>query len=157
MRLPRRVPWASLAELDQVCSWIYADENDLDAKVRAINRVSKTKLPHLVAKFEQSMFLPGGCMEAHNDDTACARLSAVHLVCDRARRVGTGFIVFFIIATSICLGHCTIGQRTGRSAPAWSVCKVHCEHRCPAGVTCVVSRAPTCCHARGLAQPRSPS
>ena len=40
MRLPRRVPWASLAELDQVCNWIYADENDLDAKILALNRVS---------------------------------------------------------------------------------------------------------------------
>lgn len=39
MRLPRRVPWSSLAELDQVCSWIYTDEYDLDAKVLAVNRV----------------------------------------------------------------------------------------------------------------------
>ncbi|KAI0697141.1 Las1-like-domain-containing protein [Cytidiella melzeri] len=50
MRLPRRVPWASLAELDQVCSWIYADENDLDAKILAINRLSAwkvmTAIPH---------------------------------------------------------------------------------------------------------------
>ncbi|KAI0085676.1 Las1-domain-containing protein [Irpex rosettiformis] len=50
MRLPRRVPWASLAELDQVCSWIYADENDLDAKVLAINRLAAwkatTTIPH---------------------------------------------------------------------------------------------------------------
>lgn len=40
MRLPRRVPWASLSELDEVCSWIYTDETDLEAKVRAVNRVS---------------------------------------------------------------------------------------------------------------------
>ncbi|KAF9454998.1 Las1-domain-containing protein [Macrolepiota fuliginosa MF-IS2] len=50
MRLPRRVPWASLAELDQVCAWIYTDEHDLDAKVLAINRLSAwkaiTPLPH---------------------------------------------------------------------------------------------------------------
>ncbi|KLO19996.1 Las1-domain-containing protein [Schizopora paradoxa] len=46
----RRVPWASLAELDQVCSWIYADESDIDAKIRAVNRLSAwkciTQIPH---------------------------------------------------------------------------------------------------------------
>ncbi|GBE78457.1 Las1-domain-containing protein [Sparassis crispa] len=50
MRLPRRVPWESLSELDQVCSLIYADENDIDAKVQAVNRISAwraiTSLPH---------------------------------------------------------------------------------------------------------------
>ena len=40
MRLPRRVPWAAITELEQVCSSIYADENDMDAKIFAINRVS---------------------------------------------------------------------------------------------------------------------
>ena len=39
MRLPRRVPWTSLSELDQVCAWIYADEHDLYTKTLAINRV----------------------------------------------------------------------------------------------------------------------
>ncbi|KAF5377178.1 hypothetical protein D9615_006336 [Tricholomella constricta] len=50
MRLPRRVPWASLSELEQLCSWIYTDENDVDAKVLAVNRLSAwratTYLPH---------------------------------------------------------------------------------------------------------------
>ena len=41
MRLPRRVPWSSLSELDQVCSWIFTDENDLDAKTFAVNRVRR--------------------------------------------------------------------------------------------------------------------
>ena len=40
MRLPRRVPWASPAELDQLCNWIYADELDVDAKIFALQRVS---------------------------------------------------------------------------------------------------------------------
>lgn len=40
MRLPRRVPWASIGELEQLCSWIYTDETDFDAKARAVNRVS---------------------------------------------------------------------------------------------------------------------
>ena len=47
MRLPRRVPWASLAELEEICAAIYADENDLDAKVFAINRVRPSPTSHL--------------------------------------------------------------------------------------------------------------
>ncbi|KAJ7169509.1 Las1-like-domain-containing protein [Mycena filopes] len=50
MRLPRRVPWTSITELDQVCSWIFTDEYDLDSKTKAINRLSAwrviTPLPH---------------------------------------------------------------------------------------------------------------
>ncbi|KAI0757360.1 Las1-like-domain-containing protein [Daedaleopsis nitida] len=50
MRLPRRVPWESLGELEQVCAWIYTDENDLDAKQRAVHRLAAWKasvpLPH---------------------------------------------------------------------------------------------------------------
>ncbi|KAI5123721.1 hypothetical protein M0805_000315 [Coniferiporia weirii] len=50
MGLPRRVPWANLTELDQVCSWIYADENDTPARSLAVNRLSAwrtiTPLPH---------------------------------------------------------------------------------------------------------------
>ncbi|KXN81109.1 Protein LAS1 [Leucoagaricus sp. SymC.cos] len=50
MRLPRRVPWASASELDQVCAWIYTDEHDLVAKSLAVNRLSAwkniTPLPH---------------------------------------------------------------------------------------------------------------
>ncbi|KIJ68797.1 hypothetical protein HYDPIDRAFT_82630 [Hydnomerulius pinastri MD-312] len=50
MRLPRRVPWAHIGELEQVCSWIYEDEEDFEAKTLAINRLSAwkaiTALPH---------------------------------------------------------------------------------------------------------------
>ncbi|KAH7883943.1 Las1-like-domain-containing protein [Phlebopus sp. FC_14] len=50
MRLPRRVPWAHVGELEQVCSWIFMDEADLEAKTFAINRLSAwkaaTALPH---------------------------------------------------------------------------------------------------------------
>ncbi|TFK76738.1 Las1-domain-containing protein [Pluteus cervinus] len=52
MKLPRRVPWVSIAELDQVCSWIYADEHDTPSKILAINRLSAwrviTSLPPAV-------------------------------------------------------------------------------------------------------------
>ncbi|KAJ3826231.1 Las1-like-domain-containing protein [Lentinula raphanica] len=52
MKLPRRVPWASIAELDEVCAAIYADESSLDSKTFAINRLTAwkaiTALPHAV-------------------------------------------------------------------------------------------------------------
>ncbi|KAF9015458.1 Las1-like-domain-containing protein [Cyathus striatus] len=50
MRLPRRVPWASTAELDQLCSWIFADDADFNSRQLAIHRLSAwkaiTALPH---------------------------------------------------------------------------------------------------------------
>ncbi|KAG1777385.1 Las1-like-domain-containing protein [Suillus placidus] len=50
MRLPRRVPWVNINELDQLCSWVFMDEGDLEAKRFAINRLSAwravTALPH---------------------------------------------------------------------------------------------------------------
>lgn len=50
MRLPRRVPWASVGELEQLCSWIYTNDDDGDSKLLAINRLSAwkniTTLPH---------------------------------------------------------------------------------------------------------------
>ncbi|KAG1908488.1 Las1-like-domain-containing protein [Suillus fuscotomentosus] len=50
MKLPRRVPWANINELDQLCSWVFMDESDLEAKRFAINRLSAwravTALPH---------------------------------------------------------------------------------------------------------------
>ncbi|KZT06264.1 Las1-domain-containing protein [Laetiporus sulphureus 93-53] len=50
MRLPRRVPWASIGELEQVCAWIYTDESDTNAQLRAVHRLAAwkaiTSLPH---------------------------------------------------------------------------------------------------------------
>ncbi|KAL0950695.1 hypothetical protein HGRIS_007472 [Hohenbuehelia grisea] len=49
MRLPRRVPWASLDELDQLCSWIYSESTNSTRQL-AINRISAwkaiTPIPH---------------------------------------------------------------------------------------------------------------
>ncbi|KAL1663979.1 Las1-like-domain-containing protein [Schizophyllum commune] len=50
MRLPRRVPWASVGELEQLCGWIYNDRNDVDAHKMALARLAAwraiTALPH---------------------------------------------------------------------------------------------------------------
>ena len=40
MQLPRRVPWASPSELEQLCSWIYSDETDLRSKQLAVDKVT---------------------------------------------------------------------------------------------------------------------
>ncbi|KAF8973866.1 Las1-like-domain-containing protein [Flammula alnicola] len=52
MRLPRRVPWSSLAELEQICACIYGDESDIESKIFAIHRISAwkavTALPHAI-------------------------------------------------------------------------------------------------------------
>lgn len=39
-RLPRRVPWASKSELEQLCNWIYSEESVHDSRRRAFHRVS---------------------------------------------------------------------------------------------------------------------
>ncbi|CDO72746.1 hypothetical protein BN946_scf184990.g29 [Trametes cinnabarina] len=50
MRLPRRVPWQDLSELEKVCGWIYADANDLESTKLAVCRLAawkaSTPLPH---------------------------------------------------------------------------------------------------------------
>ncbi|CAE6482056.1 unnamed protein product [Rhizoctonia solani] len=50
MALPKRVPWATLAELDELCTWIYSDETDTASKQLAKNRLCAWQvnchLPH---------------------------------------------------------------------------------------------------------------
>ncbi|KAI0271574.1 Las1-like-domain-containing protein [Gloeopeniophorella convolvens] len=50
MQLPRRVPWATLAELDQLCSWVYSEDANDRTKSLAIDRLAAwkfmTPLPH---------------------------------------------------------------------------------------------------------------
>ncbi|KAF8682463.1 Las1-like [Rhizoctonia solani] len=50
MALPKRVPWATLTELDELCTWIYSDETDAASKQLAKNRLCAWQvncpLPH---------------------------------------------------------------------------------------------------------------
>lgn len=39
MQLPRRVPWATLAELDQLCLYVYAQDADDISRNLAVQRV----------------------------------------------------------------------------------------------------------------------
>jgi hypothetical protein len=43
MQLLRRVPWASLSELGELCSWIYSDETDPHTKRLAVNNLKSSK------------------------------------------------------------------------------------------------------------------
>ncbi|KAI0252650.1 Las1-like-domain-containing protein [Lactifluus subvellereus] len=38
MQLPRRVPWATLAELDQLCLWVYSEDAHDSSRILAIER-----------------------------------------------------------------------------------------------------------------------
>lgn len=77
MRLPRRVPWASLAELEQVCSSIYTDENDIDAKNFAINRASRT-----IATRSASHVSIDICVESYHHPSPCNRIYFSATSCD---------------------------------------------------------------------------
>jgi hypothetical protein len=45
MQLPRRVPWATVAELDQLCLWVYSGDVHDSSRNLAIERVRIAR-PH---------------------------------------------------------------------------------------------------------------
>ena len=71
MRLPRRVPWASLSELEQLCSWIYAEEAAPDSRLRAIHRVRH--LPCRSTVFSQFTIVVG--LASHHISSTRTRLN----------------------------------------------------------------------------------
>lgn len=75
MRLPRRVPWASIGELEQLCSWIYADEHDYQAKIQAIDRVCFPDYPNIICNLESTLSL----LSVVTHDIPHARLSSLSL------------------------------------------------------------------------------
>ncbi|KAF7339978.1 hypothetical protein MVEN_01915500 [Mycena venus] len=79
MRLPRRVPWTSITELDQLCSWIFTDETDLESKTNAINRLSAwrviTPLPHAL---ESTLALLSALIQDASDAKPSSYLSLRH-------------------------------------------------------------------------------
>ncbi|KAF9243749.1 Las1-like-domain-containing protein [Melanogaster broomeanus] len=96
MRLPRRVPWAHIGELEQVCSWIYVDEEDLEAKTLAINRLSAwkamTALPHAL---ESTLAILAAHMldvASQNTQPAKAALAARHAYAAAIIRMVNGLV-----------------------------------------------------------------
>src|SRR5258708_31010145 len=102
MQLPRRVPWASPSELEQLCSWIYSDETDLHSKRLAVNKVSPPlfffirpfKSPIKPRKLTRTLLSIVICVEIYNAAITRPRIHARTLVRDSTRRFGvtTSFI-----------------------------------------------------------------
>ncbi|KAJ6519442.1 Las1-like-domain-containing protein [Mycena sanguinolenta] len=93
MRLPRRVPWTSTTELDQLCSWIFTDENDLESKVKAINHLSAwraiTALPHAL---ESTLALLSVLMQDASDAHPSSYLSLRHSYATAIIRLVNGLV-----------------------------------------------------------------
>lgn len=149
MRLPRRVPWASLSEIEQVCSWIYSDETDINAISQAVGRVR-----FLIEDTCDSWFLrsPVSRLEGRYFPSSCTR---VHLV-PVDGRIARPFTARFNVAVSfsqtrLCNRYYTACQWSRRSSAARGVCTVNREHRRAVGLASMVSRAETCRNARGPA------
>ncbi|KAG9085713.1 rRNA-processing protein las1 [Ceratobasidium sp. UAMH 11750] len=75
MLLPKRVPWATLAELDELCSWIYDPQTDANSKLLAKNRLCawqvNTPLPHALESVLS--FLNAMLLESSNVPSAALR------------------------------------------------------------------------------------
>ncbi|KAH7340513.1 Las1-domain-containing protein [Rhizoctonia solani] len=72
MALPKRVPWAALAELDELCTWIYSDETDITSKQLAKNRLCawqvNCQLPHALESV--LYFLNAILLDSNNASTS---------------------------------------------------------------------------------------
>ncbi|CAE6520310.1 unnamed protein product [Rhizoctonia solani] len=72
MALPKRVPWATLAELDELCTWIYSDETDTTSKQLAKNRLCAWQvncpLPHALESV--LCFLNAMLLDSNNVSTS---------------------------------------------------------------------------------------
>ncbi|KAJ7814152.1 Las1-like-domain-containing protein [Mycena olivaceomarginata] len=93
MRLPRRVPWTSIAELDQLCAWVYTDETDFESKTKAINRLSAwraiTSLPHAL---ESTLALLSALMQDASDPQPSSYLSLRHTYAAAIIRLVNGLV-----------------------------------------------------------------
>lgn len=74
MKLPKRIPWSNPSELEQISSWIYEDENDIAAKVLAVNRVS---LFNSQIAFSTAYLITAGSLESFDTITSRTRVYSV--------------------------------------------------------------------------------
>lgn len=148
MRLPRRVPWSSLTELDQVCSWIYTDESDLEAKLLAVQRVSVCNFICMKILIQDLVV----CVESNHHPATRSRIYALTAYSDCARFVTCRFLIIPVDEAGICCRTHQTCKWPGRSAAAWSVCSPHRKHRRPARSSPLVGRVATCGYARRYAK-----
>ncbi|KAJ7655181.1 Las1-like-domain-containing protein [Mycena polygramma] len=93
MRLPRRVPWTSITELDQLCSWVFTDETDLESKTKAINRLAAwraiTPLPHAL---ESTLALLSALIQDASSSDPLSYLSLRHSYAAAIIRLVNGLV-----------------------------------------------------------------
>lgn len=146
MKLPRRVPWTSIGELEQVCNWIFTDETDLNAQSLAINRVRPAH--HAVIFSDLS---PARSMEANHRPPPCTRRDPrpplrPHLrYPSQHKRAGRRLAP----PTELCSCPHPARQWPGRPAPARSVRALNRGDCSAARASGLAHRPPSCCNARG--------
>jgi hypothetical protein len=96
MKLPRRVPWTSISELDQVCSWIFADDSDSVSKTLAINRVSSVHSYHPI-ELDHSTAIS---MESHYRPSTRAGVNISPSYCHAPGLLSGPVVVFFLLVPS---------------------------------------------------------
>lgn len=147
MRLPQRVPWASIGELDQLCTWIFADENNLESRSQAIDRVSITPLLKL------SLFLRhlDSCLESDHTPPSCIRINTNtinhHPPRSRAHFLLLFFAEYNIPTTKLLQRPHSLSKWPRRSTAKGGVCEVYSFHRCSAWSSGLVSGTSACCYA----------
>ena len=154
MRTPRRVPWSSLSELEQVCNWIYNDDHDLEAKLSAVNRVSfiHSLLRKLPSHLSHSVDI---CLACHHSVTACIGIYTQFAYCEyrRPEEVAKQYGVFEHTQSSseLCNGNSPTGQWSRRPTSTGSVCTLDFLDCFEDRSSAVVGRVAACCDARGVA------
>ena len=161
MRLPRRVPWATVTELDQLCSWVYATDAHDSSRNLAIERVRITRSRSKLGR--QNAFLHEGKkkvafgMEIHDAPSARSRVPSLHLGRHPTRqRLLWRRPVLLVIPTAE-LRHCAHPprQRSGGSSPSGYVRALHTLHRRTDRPPGLARRAAARRDARGPAEPRA--
>lgn len=156
MRLPRRVPWQDLGELEQICGWIYADESDFDAKQRAVNRVRRARRSWKA--FPLTALVSG--MESGRTPPTCPGICTCDFVYHHTRwieRERTLLVFVPVPAHELCRVDHPARERTCRPPPTRRVRSLDCQHRTTTRVTRVACRAPARRDARRPPQPRGPA
>ncbi|KAF8526244.1 Las1-domain-containing protein [Hysterangium stoloniferum] len=75
MRLPKRVPWSDVSEVEQLCSWVFSPEADGSTKMLAVNRLAAWRvsvpLPHAL---ESTLSLLIPILQDEDSTSLCSTL-----------------------------------------------------------------------------------
>jgi hypothetical protein len=148
MQLPRRVPWASLAELDQLCSYIYARDVHDSSRDLAIERVCIPPMCKIVVCLTRKK--KALRVEIHDAFATRTRISSFYLG-RRPTRQRLRCRLFFLSVSATELRHRAhpSRQRPRRSTPIGDVRAFHTLHRRSDRPPSLARRAAACRDARG--------